>query len=330
MPLNVLATGEQENTKEAQALLKKIARDPEAKKKIQTTPALYDSLLVAAKRYISGEKREEGIEKAKQLVSDGYRVSLELLGEDMTEASQCIDAKEEFCALIREIGKHPELHGAVVSFDLSQIGLLVDQMLTEQHLLEMARLAKENQSVLMISMENSRATDTILALYGKAASLFPENVGITIQAYLKRTPEDLLQLLQYPGKIRIVKGVYNEPAEISIPRSDRLNERFVELVTRAVDAEHKISIATHDEHILSKLEEQGYLTCDHVEVEMLYGVRPNLLKSLKEQGCNARVYVTYGMDWHLHFFHRLAEYPPNVYAALEDMFNPARVEENFY
>ncbi|CAK6481427.1 Proline dehydrogenase (plasmid) [Peribacillus frigoritolerans] len=186
----------------------------------------------------------------------------------------------------------------------------------------MAEEAEKYHLSLMISMEESGKTDQILSIYKKVVVKYT-NVGVTLQAQLHRTLNDLKDLLKYSGAIRIVKGAYQEPQDICIPRSERLDQRYLELVDLCVKAGHHVSIASHDEVIYKQIIESGYLQNPYVEAEMLYGIRPELCKQLKDDGLPVRVYLTYGSEWYLYLVHRIAEYPPNIYVAITDMIRGA-------
>lgn len=296
--------------------LKSVARNLEIKEYIQQSPELYPLFQKSAKRFVTGESKEDGLAIGKQLINKGYRISLEFIGENTVSKEACVQAKNEFLKLIQACGKQG-LHTRI-SFDLSHIGLAVDSELAFQHLLEMAKEAHDNGLSLMISAEESNKTEQVLSVYKKAVARYT-NIGITLQAQLYRSLDDLKELLSYSGAIRLVKGAFQEPLDICIPRSEKLNERYLELVDLCVEAKHSISIASHDEAIYKQVIEHGYLENPYVEAEMLYGIRPDLCKQFKDDGLPVRVYLTYGSEWYLYLTHRIAEYPPNIYAAITDM-----------
>ncbi len=296
--------------------LKSIARDQGLKSYIQLSEDLYPIFMKGAKRFVAGGTRREGLERVMSLSNEGYEVSLEYLGENTSKEEECILAKNEFRDIINDLGA-AELK-ATVSFDLSHIGMMVSEELALCHLKVLAKEAAEHGIQLMISMEESTKTDQILSIYKKASTEYP-NVGITLQAHLKRSDRDLEDLLKYPGRIRLVKGAYQEPKELYIPRSAELDERYIEFVTTCVQHQHPLSIATHDENILMKLKEKGLLDGSTVEVEMLDGVRPDLKSSLKDSHVQMKVYVTYGSEWYLYLLHRIAEHPPNIYSFISDI-----------
>jgi proline dehydrogenase len=306
--------------KQFEDALKSIARNLEIKKYIQQSSELYPLFQRSAKRFITGESKEDGISVGDQLIHKGYRISLEFIGENTVNREECVQAKNEFIALIKECGNRGL--NSRISFDLSHIGLSVDPELAFQNLLEMAEEAEKYHLSLMISMEESGKTDQILSIYKKVVVKYT-NVGVTLQAQLHRTLSDLKDLLKYSGAIRIVKGAYQEPQDICIPRSEKLDQRYLELVDLCVKAGHHVSIASHDEVIYKQIIERSYLQNPYVEAEMLYGIRPELCKQLKDDGLPVRVYLTYGSEWYLYLAHRIAEYPPNIYVAITDMIRGA-------
>lgn len=302
----------------AQAL-KSIARNELIKQHIKGSEDLYPLLFHAAKRFIVGETKEDAVTEAIELVSRGYSVSLECIGENIGDEHQCVEAKNEFLELIHAAGKLGQQ--STISLDLSHIGMTVNEELAYQHLIELAGEADRHGMTIMISAEEESKKDGIAALYKRVSESYP-NVGITLQAYLHRTEVDLKAIKSYSGRIRLVKGAYQESEEIALPRSEQLRAKYITLVEKLVATGREISIATHDELIIEEIVQRGYLRKPNMELEMLYGIRPDLLKKLNKEGYRTRVYLAYGKEWHLYFFHRLAEYPPNMYRVLADLIEP--------
>lgn len=312
---------------EAVDALKSIARNEHIKAFVEESAELYPLLQRAAKRFVTGETREEAIHRAEELMANGYLVSLEYIGENTRTEQECVSAKDEFVSLIRSVGQHSVR--STISLDLSHIGMSIDTDLANEHLNKLAEEARQHGLTLMISMEESAKTDRILNIYKKIALNF-YNVGITIQADLYRSEYDLKELLNYPGRIRLVKGAYQEPTDIALPRSKELDIRYLQFIDMIAKAEHPLSIASHDIAVIEEIRNRKYLRRSHVEVEMLYGIQPELLKTLKDDGCEAKVYLTYGQEWYLYLCHRLAEYPPNIYVAIADIVHPNRTQNSSY
>lgn len=179
----------------------------------------------------------------------------------------------------------------------------------------------------MIGMEESSKTDEILTIYKKATSQY-DNIGITIQTHLLRSNNDIQNLVHLPGRIRIVKGAYQESSKDAIPRSNELNNRYLHFVEQLIEANHPVSVATHDETLIKEMEQRGYFRHPNLEIEMLYGIRPDLLKALKSKGYNCKIYLPYGKDWYLYLCHRIAEHPENLYRAITEIIVPALTERS--
>lgn len=293
--------------------LKSIARNQQLKNTMQQSSSLFTK---GIQRFIAGDTIEQAVERAQRFQNENYQFSIEYIGENTTSTAECIAAKNEFHQLIETLGKL-SMQGTV-SFDLSHLGLLISEELAFKHLSELATFAASYTIQLMISMEESQKTDAILTVYKKAVQNHA-NIGITLQAQLHRSQTDLTELLALPGKIRLVKGAYQEESTFSLPRSEQLNTRYIAMVEQCLAANHTVSIATHDEQILTALCQKNHLVNPLIHVEMLDGIRADLLKKLKDDGINVQVYILYGQEWYLYLMHRIAEYPPNLYTFLSDV-----------
>lgn len=294
--------------------LKSVARNLQLKQYVQQSAEWYPILLRAAERFVTGDVLKQGLLCRDALDAKGYRTSLEYIGENTLTEAECTQAFLEFTKLIEACAE--QRTGTRISLDLSHIGLSVDEDLAYRHLLGLAGQAEEAGLELVISMEESAKTDAILKLYRKASAQFT-NVGITLQAQLPRTMEDLERILaDGSGTIRIVKGAYQEQEGHYIPRSEMLTSRYVRMVDLCVQAGRPVSVATHDERILRHMTSDKMYRDSAVELEMLYGIRPDLSRQMKDDGFPIRIYLTYGEEWFLYLCHRIAEYPPNIYDAV--------------
>lgn len=298
--------------------MRTIARRGDLKAYVEQTPAIYQILQRAAAKYVTGEGRQDGLEAGRKLADKGYAISLEYIGENTTDIQDCEHATLELTLLIHALAECGI--PARVSFDLSHIGLSIDDELAYKNLTVMAALARQADVELFVSMEESTKTDAILSIYSRASVAYA-NIGITLQSHLNRTAKDLNDLGRIPRRIRIVKGAYQEPEQQAIPRSSALNERYIQLIEQAVRKGHRLSIATHDESIINEVMKRGWIHNPGVEFELLYGIRPDLCSQLKKAGYPVRIYLTYGREWYLYLCHRIAEYPPNVFQAILDMMD---------
>ena len=303
---------------EASNALKHIAQNQEIKDYILKNEDLYSILLKGARRFIAGTHIAECIDIAQKFNEKSIATTIDFMGEDTTDEKQAVQAYERFRKVISVINEY-NLQSSV-SLDLSHIGLSVDKKLGIENLNDLAEEAESSDIEIMISMEGSEKTDKIFSVY-EEVNKNHRNVGITIQAYLHRTPDDLERLLRFDGKIRLVKGAFEEPAEIAKSRGTELNERYLKILNRILTAGKACSVATHDSKLINQATNliSSYEDANTTEFEMLLGVSNDTLENLSKKGFNTRVYLPYGSEWYLYYCHRLAENPSNIYRAITDM-----------
>ena len=303
---------------EASAALKRIARDEGIKAYVQNEKPVHDALLGAALRFIGGERLGECVEVAQWVNRKGHSVTIDHMGESTRDEATAREATEEFLRVVEAIcGRGLD---SSVSLDLSHLGLVVDPELALENASRLASAAREAGLEVMVSMEGSERTDEVLKAYRRLSEGF-ENVGITLQAHLHRTPEDLEDALRRPGKIRLVKGAFEEPEDVAMAQGRDLDETYRSFLERLLLSGHPTSVSTHDPEILEHadrfMRENG-LEAGTAEFEMLYGVQEGRLEKMRALGHRTRAYLPYGTEWYLYLCHRLAEHPPNIYRALAD------------
>jgi proline dehydrogenase len=308
---------------EVAEMLKQVALDEEIKDFVLQHPSLYQPLLQAALRFIGGETLSDCVEMAKLLNQQGFAVTIDYMGESTRDADMAQQATEEFLRVIQAIAE--QNLDSSVSLDLSHIGMVIDAELGYKNACILAEAAQSAGLEIMISMEGTDRTNLILAIHQRLCEIF-DNVGITLQAYLHRTADDLESALQRPGKIRLVKGAYATPDGLAKPRGAELEQSYRQLMERLLTSGYRCSIATHDPALLDPIplkyghqivQEPGS-KLEHVEFEMLKGVTQERLAAMKSYGYRTRVYLPYGQEWHLYLCNRLAEHPPNIYQAIAD------------
>lgn len=297
--------------------LKKAALNENAKNFVLQNEKLFLTLKKAANRYIAGETLEETILSIQKINNNGYSVTTDFMGESIRNENDANDATAEFIKFAKSV-KTENLNSSI-SLDLSHIGLLVSTQLTIKNLkLICAEIANSKQEVI-ISMEGTDRTDQIIEIYKETLKEFA-NLGITLQAYLYRTKDDLNQLIKFSGSIRLVKGAYETPEKLSISRGDELDDIYLEYVEKLFESNHKCSIASHDEKIhqetiklIDKYKPTNYF------LERLLGIRNEEFEIYKNKNYNCRIYVVYGKEWYLYLCNRWAEYPLNLFRALADI-----------
>jgi proline dehydrogenase len=304
---------------EAAEALRHIALDETVKTYVLQNPPIYQALRHAVMRFIGGETLAQCVEITKSLNEHGYAATIDFMGESTRDTAIAEQATGEFLNVIRAIAE--QNLNASVSLDLSHLGMVIDAELGYENACILAEAAQQVGLEIMISMEGTERTDLILEIYQRLCEQF-NNVGITLQAYLYRTFDDLKTALQRPGKIRLVKGAYEAPSNLARSRGAELDMAYRQLMEILLGSNHPCSIATHDQSLLSyahKFIQEQNTVSEKLEFEMLQGVTPERLKAMSEYGYPARVYLPYGQEWHLYLCNRLAEYPPNLYQAVVDV-----------
>lgn len=301
------------------AALRKAALNEEAKNYVLSNPVLFSILKRAANRYIGGETLEETVEKVKLRNNQGFKCSIEYMGESTHTEQEANAARNEFikiCRIIQQQGLN-----TTVALDLSHIGLAVSPDLSLQNLQIICNEALPGNTEVIISAEGTDRTDDVLATYKTVAGTYP-NVGITLQAYLHRTKEDFEEIIQYKGRIRMVKGAFETAPGLAMPRGAQLDQAYLNYVERLLSSNHLCSIATHDKFIqeeAQKLIQQHQPSHESYEFESLFSIQQEQLQQLKAAGYSTKIYFVYGREWYLYLYNRLAEFPENVFRALVDI-----------
>ncbi|WP_212005322.1 proline dehydrogenase family protein [Chitinophaga sp. HK235] len=301
------------------AALKKAALDERAKEFLLGNDVLFNVLKKAADRYIGGETMGETIAKVIQQNQQGFKCSIEFMGESTRNEQEAIQATNEFIKIAQEISQQ-NLY-STLSLDLSHIGLAVSEDLCFENLMAICSQAALHATEVIISAEGTDRTDAIIKTYKRAVKEYA-NVGITLQAYLYRSKDDFAELLKEPGRIRIVKGAFETEPHLSMPRGEQLDEVYLDYVAQLLSEGHLCSIATHHDKIQQRAKElihQYNPDKGCYEFESLYGIQTTQLEKLKEEGYPTKLYFVYGKEWYLYLCNRLAEYPLNIFQALSDV-----------
>lgn len=299
--------------------LRKAALNEQAKEYILSNEILFKTIKKAADRFIGGETLEETIVKVKDQNKQGFKTSIEYMGENTLTEKEAIEASNEFIRIAQEISK--QKLNSTLSLDLSHIGLSISKDLCLHHLDLICQEAKKENIEVTISAENIEITDAVIDVYQTASKSY-ENVSITLQAYLHRSKDDFEDLIQQNGRIRIVKGAFETPEGFSIPRGSALDERYLYYIEQLLSRNHKCAIASHHDLIQKEvvtLIEKYKPSTELYEFESLYGIQNEQLARLKEQGHPTKVYFVYGKEWYLYLCNRIAEYPLNIFQALNDI-----------
>ncbi|GAB3983071.1 proline dehydrogenase family protein [Actinoallomurus acanthiterrae] len=301
---------------QAAQAMRALALDEGLKERVAANPALREPAWRVAERYVGGRTIPEALARAALLNAEGRSVTIDYMGESCRDADLAVAETEVFLDLSRQAAARGT--DCSVSLDLSHIGSVVDR---EPGLANATRLAEATAAAgqeMMISMEGSDRTDLILWTHERLCERF-DHIGVTIQARLHRTAEDLPRLLQRPGRIRLVKGSYLEPENVARPRDSReLRAAYLEYATLLLDSGHLCSIATHDLDLLDELRRHMRRDSGAYEIEVLLGLGADRLRTMHDGAHPVREYIVFGTQWWLYVCNRIAEDPTRLFQALTD------------
>ncbi len=264
-----------------------------------------------SRRFVAGERLEDAIAVAKELNERGFRVSLDHLGEYVSDEAKALQARDDYLAAIDAI----EAQGldANVSVKLTQLGLGTNDKLAGDSLTAIAQRAIDRGTTVTIDMEDATLTEATIQMYEVAQKEFG-NLGIAIQAYLHSSADDIARIAPLGGHIRLCKGAYAEPPEIALQSGEDVNANFDSLLELLMSFENTtLAIATHDEDRIAAAERAAEGRTHSWEFQMLYGVRTKMQEAIIESGRPLRVYVPYGDAWYPYLTRRLAERPANMW-----------------
>lgn len=281
---------------------------------------------IFSKRYIAGENVADAIRVSKELNAKGIKVTIDILGEFIKDLAEAERNKREYLELIDTIQK--ENIDGNYSLKPTSFGLLLDKEVCYSHIREIVAKAASYGNFIRIDMEDSPCTDMEIQLYRKLKAEFPNNVGLVFQAYLKRTLNDLQNLMdihssEHQNNYRLCKGIYVEPAEIAYKKYEEINQHFLEDLEFLLKNGVYVGIATHDKPLIDgayNLIEKYKVPKNKYEFQMLYGVTPELRQSIVEKGHTMRVYVPYGKEWFGYSTRRLKENPKMASHIIKALF----------
>lgn len=277
----------------------------------------------AVRRFMPGETPEEALQAGERIATDGIGLLYTRLGENLVDLGEAEAVTEQYHHLLDEI----ERRGldAEVSVKLTQLGLDLDPDAALGHMAALADHAARLNGTAWIDMEGSAYTETTIGLYERLLADHP-NTGICLQAYLRRTPNDVHRLLPHKPAIRLVKGAYDEPVSVAFRRRSEVDAAYqslaVLMLPAAAAGDLRLGLGTHDVEMVDRIADFARsarlpITC--FEVQMLYGIRANEQRRLAASGFVVRDLISYGEAWYAWYMRRLAERPANVAFALRQL-----------
>jgi proline dehydrogenase len=267
-----------------------------------------------ASRFVAGESVEQGVEAARELGRRGITASLDLLGESITIESEATAARDQYLRMLDQMAASGvEVN---VSVKLTQMGLDISEALCVANMIAILEQAAALNGFVRLDMEGSDYTERTLEFFRRRLfDRFRAHCGVVIQSMLRRSEQDIENLIAMGARVRLCKGAYLEPPEVAFPDKADVDRNYVRLMERLLVAGNYPGLATHDQAIIAHVREftrrQG-ISSDRFEFQMLYGVRRDLQDGLRKAGYRLRVYIPFGTQWYPYLMRRLAERPANI------------------
>ena len=262
-----------------------------------------------AHRYVAGETLDDAVRTVRELSAEGAMATVDVLGESVTRREQTEQTRDEYLRVLDSIVAN-RLE-ANISIKPTAVGLSIDPQLVRENCRAICRKAAESGTFVRIDMEDSPYTEKTIQLVLELKEEYPD-VGVVVQAYMRRTLADMDRLVAAKMNVRICKGIYVEPREVAFKDRQVVIENFAAIVDKHLSAGCYAGIATHDEACVQKALatiDRLKLTPDQYEFQMLLGVDPLLRRTILKAGHRLRVYVPYGRDWYAYSLRRLKENP---------------------
>jgi proline dehydrogenase len=263
-----------------------------------------------AQRYIAGPTLEDACREVEAANRLGKLATIDVLGEEINRDEEAQAIAQAYRDVFETIeGRELDSN---VSVKLTALGLKLDYELCRENLESVVREAARRDNFVRIDMEDSSTTDETLRLYRELREAGHENVGIVLQAYLRRTIDDVRSLADLQPSVRICKGIYVEPPELAYQDYEEVRTNFLRALEALLDAGCYVGIATHDEWLVSegrRIVSRRGLGRDEYEFQMLLGVAERLGDRLVREGHRLRIYVPFGEHWYAYSLRRLQENP---------------------
>lgn len=263
-----------------------------------------------AHRFVAGDTVDEAAAVTASLNAEGFSVSLDLLGEEVHDRDTAAAAADRYLMCLDRIA----VGGldANISVKPTHLGLAVDTDLAAESIDRLAARAADVGTTVTMDMEDSRYTEGTISLFVEAQKS-RGNMGLALQACLKRTPSDLTRLIPEGGHIRLCKGAYLEPPEIALTTRHQVSVAYADQLETLMGSTGVMpAVATHDDELVRATLELAARRSEPFEFQMLYGVRPDLQRELVAAGHRVRVYLPFGSEWYPYLTRRLAERPANA------------------
>ncbi|MFJ2114502.1 MULTISPECIES: proline dehydrogenase family protein [unclassified Streptomyces] len=267
-------------------------------------------------RFIAGESIEETVPVVRSLTDRGLEVTLDVLGEDITDPAEALGARDAYLRLIEalaplELGTRAEMSVKLSSFGQALPG---GHELALRNVTAVVEAAAAIGTTVTLDMEDHTTVDSTLAIHAELRGRFPET-GAVVQSYLYRTEEDCRALAAAGSRVRLVKGAYKEPDSVAYPDKGEVDRAYIRCLRILMEGDGYPMVGSHDPRIVAIAQDLAHRAGrkpDEYEFQMLYGIRADEQFRLAAEGHRMRVYLAYGTDWYGYFMRRLAERPANL------------------
>ena len=274
-----------------------------------------------SRRFVAGTTVEELLAATQEVNRRGMSVSVDNLGENVTNVDEARHSEQLYHQLLDLITERKL--DANVSLKLTHMGLDVDEKLCRDIVNGLVEHAARVNSFVRVDMEGSPYTQKTLDFVHELHERNPGKTGAVIQAYLYRSEKDVQDLLAKRIRIRLCKGAYREPANIAFQKKKDVDANYVKLTKMLITSGVYHGIATHDENIIREtttFAKKGNIPASAFEFQMLYGIRRDLQEQLVKEGWRLRIYIPFGTEWYPYFMRRLAERPANALFIAKNLF----------
>lgn len=274
-----------------------------------------------AKRFVAGESLQQAIPKVRGLNKKDIAVTLDLLGENVTDRATADQMTRDYVEILKQISDAGLK--ASISIKATMLGLTIDRDYCRDNLFTLLDATREQDQFVRIDMEGSDYTQPTIDLFKEAFGEYGEHVGIVIQSYLLRSKTDVSELAEMGADIRLVKGAYKEPASIALQSMDDIRDAFTEQAKILLEKTAYPRIATHDDKLINWVKD--YVQTENIkketfEFQMLYGMRQTTMEEMARGGYHTRIYVPFGTEWFPYFSRRLAERKENIWFVIKTLF----------
>lgn len=266
-----------------------------------------------ARRFVAGETIAEGIEAARQAEQAGLGAIMDHLGEHVSSTAAATAETREYVEIISELQQSGVSRH--LSVKLSQLGVDVDRATSIDNLRRIFEAAQAANFFVRVDMESSQYTAQTLEAFETLWNIGYRQVGIAVQAYLRRSAADVDRAIALGASVRLVKGAYNESKDVAFPHKSDVDTAFIALMTVLLERGTLPAIATHDERMIDetiRFADSRGIPKDRFTFEMLFGIRRDLQARLVSQGYTVNVYIPFGKQWFPYFMRRLGERPANM------------------